>query len=66
MKQLALIVSAIIACSCIGCGNNKPDPRAASFGAALMQCVVEAKTKAESQACRAEVEAKYCDAGECK
>lgn len=66
MNKFGLIASVCLAAS--GCATAKQvDSKAVAYGVELLQCVEQAKNKAESAACRAKVNEKYgqCDAGVC-
>lgn len=48
-----------IQCGCAWLGRSSPAAAEAAYGAALLRCVDEAKTLAESKACRARVDAEW-------
>lgn len=60
---LALFALGAIVSHCVGCGPRQPTAAQvaaeAAYGAALLQCVDQAKTLAESKACRARVDAEW-------
>lgn len=60
--SLALFALAWIVAPCTGCSRPPTAAQAAAegaYGAALLKCVDDAKTLAESKACRARVDAEW-------
>jgi hypothetical protein len=58
-----LVVGELAACGPPPCDEAKAAAATAAYGAELNACVLDAQTKEQSAACRAEVEKRY--AGRC-